>query len=70
MSTYVKDITFSLLCGHKDCQYAVNLVSKRTYCNYMEIEGHSRPCKPTKDCKCYKKGEMVKVVHQLHIEKH
>lgn len=67
---YVKDITFFLLCGHDDCKYAGKLGSEsRRYCNYMEIAGHSRPCKATWNCECFEKGEYEQIVKHIRVER-
>lgn len=53
---------WDLLCGHRDCKYAVMLGNSPscTVCDYLAIEGHKRPCKPTTKCKCYEKGKHKK----------
>ena len=37
----------------KKCKYGAN-ISGGVFCNYLEIEGHSRPC-PPEACTCFKK---------------
>ena len=37
----------------KKCEYGAD-ISGGVFCNYLEIEGHSRPC-PPKACTCFKK---------------
>ena len=37
----------------KKCEYGAN-ISGGVFCNYLEIEGHSRPC-PPEACTCFKK---------------
>lgn len=64
---YIDNITFDLLCGHSDYKYAGNLGHRRGYCNYLEIVGHKRPCKPTPDCNCYEKGELQHIVKHISI---
>ena len=36
----------------KKCEYGAN-ISGGVFCNYLEIEGHSRPC-PPESCTCFK----------------
>ena len=36
----------------KKCEYGAD-ISGGVFCNYLEIEGHSRPC-PPEACTCYK----------------
>ena len=47
-----------MMCGHNDCIYASTMCGGM--CDYLDIEGHSRGCKPTKDCKRYKSGILNK----------
>lgn len=58
---YVQNKNVMLTCMHKDCVY----VSRPTgggfmCCDYMLIEGHKRPCKPTPDCTEYRKRQKRK----------
>lgn len=70
-SLYVPVVRTKLLCGHYDCMYAGNFGSKYSkYCDYLRIENHSRPCKPTPDCICYKKGVYPINVEQLHLQRY
>lgn len=60
MGKYIENITLKLLCGHEDCIYAANLGDKKAYCNYLEIVGHKRNCKPNAECSCYKVAKGAK----------
>lgn len=49
----------TLTCGHENCKYAVKCAwvksSKLVTCDYILIEGHSRPSLPTPECSCFEK---------------
>lgn len=45
-----------LLCGHHDCIYR-GRAGAIEICDYLFAENRKRPCPPTPECSCYKKGK-------------